>query len=178
MNLAFALERLEKLNVMLICGTTRPVSALAETGWDPTLLARISEVWLALPQLSAPCRRDPRNRLAAAQPARRAAAGCPPFLRRRTQRAAHASLARRLAGTADGGRRTWRSRRGRGNSAEDVARILQTELKEASEAPSLQPLRATLREARDAAAPLRTRCALGLAAMTGFEPSGRSVSHL
>lgn len=53
MNLAFALERLEKINVMLICGTTKPVSALVEAGWDAVLLERVAEVWLALPQLAA-----------------------------------------------------------------------------------------------------------------------------
>lgn len=53
MNLAFALERLEKYQVMLVCGTTKSLPALLEGGWDAALLTRLGEVWLALPQLAA-----------------------------------------------------------------------------------------------------------------------------
>jgi DNA-binding NtrC family response regulator len=52
MNLAFALERLEAYKLRLIAATTRPLPALAESGWDAGLLARLGEVWVALPQLA------------------------------------------------------------------------------------------------------------------------------
>jgi DNA-binding NtrC family response regulator len=51
-NLAFALERLEKYNLRLIAAVSQPLSALAEAGWDPSLIARLGDVWVALPQLS------------------------------------------------------------------------------------------------------------------------------
>ena len=53
MNLAFALERLERHNLQLVAATPRPLSALAEAGWDPALIARLGDVWVGLPQLSA-----------------------------------------------------------------------------------------------------------------------------
>lgn len=52
MNLAFALERLEKHKLQLIAATTRPLPALAAAGWDASMLARLGEVWVALPQLA------------------------------------------------------------------------------------------------------------------------------
>jgi DNA-binding NtrC family response regulator len=51
-NLAFALERLEKYNLRLVAAMSRPLNALAEAGWDPSLIARLGDVWVALPQLS------------------------------------------------------------------------------------------------------------------------------
>lgn len=51
-NLAYALERLEKYNLQLIAATPRPLSDLVESGWEPTLVARLGEVWVSLPQLS------------------------------------------------------------------------------------------------------------------------------
>ena len=51
-NLAFALERMAKYNLQLVAATSRPLTALAEAGWDPTLVARLGDVWVALPQLS------------------------------------------------------------------------------------------------------------------------------
>ena len=51
-NLAFVLERLEKYNLQLVAAMSRPLSALAESGWEPSLVARLGEVWVALPQLS------------------------------------------------------------------------------------------------------------------------------
>ena len=51
-NLVFALERAERYHLQLIAATTRPLSALTETGWDAALVARLGEVWIALPQLS------------------------------------------------------------------------------------------------------------------------------
>jgi len=52
-NLSFALERLEKYNQQLVAAMSRPMTALAESGWDPSLVARLGDVWVALPQLSA-----------------------------------------------------------------------------------------------------------------------------
>ena len=52
MNLVFALERLERHNLQLIAASSRPLSGLTEMGWDAQLIARISEVWVALPQIS------------------------------------------------------------------------------------------------------------------------------
>ena len=183
MNLAFALERLEKLNVMLICGTTRPVSALAETGWDPALLARISEVWLALPQLSAHADEIPEiaslllSQLAerGEVPPRRFSVGALNALRMHRWHGDWPELqtvVKNLALTA----------LEEEIPAEDVARILQTELKEASEAPSLQPFfEQPLREARDAFERLYFENALRLEGgnMTRVaEKSGLERTHL
>lgn len=52
MNLTFALERLEKCNLQLVVASSKPLSALAEAGWDGKLLARLSEVWIAVPSLA------------------------------------------------------------------------------------------------------------------------------
>lgn len=52
MNLVFALERLGKHSLQLIAASTRPLAALVEAGWDPLLVARLGEVWVALPQLA------------------------------------------------------------------------------------------------------------------------------
>ncbi|MFT3848601.1 MAG: response regulator [Propionivibrio sp.] len=51
-NLVYALERLEKHNLQLIAASAYSLSMLGEAGWDPALLARLGEVWVALPQLS------------------------------------------------------------------------------------------------------------------------------
>ncbi len=51
-NLAFALERLSKYNIQLVAAMSRPLTALAEAGWDPGLVARLGDVSVALPQLS------------------------------------------------------------------------------------------------------------------------------
>jgi len=51
-NLAFAMERLAKYNLLLVAAMSRPMTALAETGWDPGLVARLGDVSVALPQLS------------------------------------------------------------------------------------------------------------------------------
>ena len=51
-NLAFALERLDKYNLLLVAAMSRSLIALTEAGWDPSLVARLGEVWVALPQLS------------------------------------------------------------------------------------------------------------------------------
>ena len=49
MNLSFAAERLEKLNLQMVVATITPLSVLAEAGWDNKLLARLGEVWVAMP---------------------------------------------------------------------------------------------------------------------------------
>jgi DNA-binding NtrC family response regulator len=51
MNMAFALDRLEKLNLQLIAATVSSASALGEAGWDSKLLARLGEIWVAMPSL-------------------------------------------------------------------------------------------------------------------------------
>lgn len=53
MNLAFALERIDRLNVQLIVASSRPLAGLAEAGWDTKLLNRLGEVWISLPSLAA-----------------------------------------------------------------------------------------------------------------------------
>ena len=52
MNLAFAVDRLEKLNMQLVAATVTPLATLGEAGWDSKLLARLGEVWVALPSLA------------------------------------------------------------------------------------------------------------------------------
>ena len=52
MNLSFAADRLEKLNLQLISATVVPLPTLAEAGWDSKLLARLSEIWVAMPSLA------------------------------------------------------------------------------------------------------------------------------
>lgn len=52
MNLAYAVERLEKLNLQLVAATLTPLTTLGEAGWDHKLLARLSEVWVAMPSLA------------------------------------------------------------------------------------------------------------------------------
>jgi DNA-binding NtrC family response regulator len=46
------MERLEKYNLRLVAAVSRPLSALAGAGWDPSLIARLGDVWVTLPQLS------------------------------------------------------------------------------------------------------------------------------
>ena len=52
MNMAFAVDRLEKLNLQLIAATVSSASALGEAGWDSKLLARLGEIWVAMPSLA------------------------------------------------------------------------------------------------------------------------------
>lgn len=52
MNLSFAVDRLEKLNLQLISATVVPLPTLAEAGWDSKLLARLGEIWVAMPSLA------------------------------------------------------------------------------------------------------------------------------
>lgn len=52
MNLAFAVDRLEKLNLQMIVATVTPFSTLGEAGWDSKLLARLGEIWVAMPSLA------------------------------------------------------------------------------------------------------------------------------
>ena len=52
MGLAFACERVEKLNVRLIAASAIAPAQLIEQGWDSKLIGRLSEVWLNLPGLA------------------------------------------------------------------------------------------------------------------------------
>jgi two-component system nitrogen regulation response regulator NtrX len=52
MNLVFALERLERHNLQLVAASTRPMAGLVDAGWDALLVSRLGEVWVALPQIS------------------------------------------------------------------------------------------------------------------------------
>jgi len=151
MNLAFALDRLEKNNVMLICGTTKLVTALADAGWDNTLLVRVAEVWLALPQLTAHVDEIPE--IAALLLTHLAERGEVP-MRRLSVSALNALRMHRWQGD-------WPELQAAVKNlaltaleeeilAEDVSRILQTEMRESSEAPTLLPFfEQPLREARD-----------------------------
>ena len=51
-NLAYALDRLDKYKLQLVAAYTRSLAGLEEAGWEPSLVARLGEVWVALPQLS------------------------------------------------------------------------------------------------------------------------------
>lgn len=51
MNLNFAVDRAEKLNLRLIVASATPFAELAEHGWDGKLLARLGEIWVAMPAL-------------------------------------------------------------------------------------------------------------------------------
>jgi DNA-binding NtrC family response regulator len=52
MNLAFAVTHLDRLNLQLVAATVTPLSTLGEAGWDSKLLARLGEVWVAMPSLA------------------------------------------------------------------------------------------------------------------------------
>jgi len=151
MNLAFALDRLEKNNVMMVCGTTKPVPALAEGGWDAGLLARVAEVWLALPQLSAHADEVPE--IATLLLTHLAERGEVP-MRRLSVSALNALRMHRWQGD-------WLELQAAVKNlaltaldeeivAEDVTRILQTEPGGEDDSPSLLPFfEQPLREARD-----------------------------
>ncbi len=183
MNLAFAMDRLEKNNVMLVCGTTKPVPALAESGWDVAVLTRVSEVWLSLPQLSAHADEIPEiaalllSHLAerGEVPPRRFAVGALNALRMHRWQGDWPELqtaVKNLALTA----------LEEEILTEDVHRILQTELRETSEAPTLLPFfEQPLRDARDAFERLYFEHALRLEGgnMTRVaEKSGLERTHL
>ncbi len=52
MNLAYAVDRLDKLNLQIVAAVARPLSSLIEAGWDNKLLTKLGEVWLSLPPLA------------------------------------------------------------------------------------------------------------------------------
>jgi DNA-binding NtrC family response regulator len=52
MNLSFAVTHLDRLNLQLVAATVTTLSALGEAGWDSKLLARLGEVWVAMPSLA------------------------------------------------------------------------------------------------------------------------------
>ncbi|HNJ75210.1 MAG: response regulator [Rhodocyclaceae bacterium] len=151
MNLAFALDRLEKNNAMLVCGTTKPVTALADAGWDNALLVRIAEVWLALPQLAA--HGDEIPEIASLLLTHLAERGEVP-MRRLSVSALNALRMHRWQGD-------WPELQAAVKNlaltaledeilAEDVGRVLQSEVRETSEAPTLLPFfEQPLRDARD-----------------------------
>lgn len=51
MNLSYAVDRLEKLNLQLIAATAAPLTSLGEAGWDSKLLVKLGEIWVAMPSL-------------------------------------------------------------------------------------------------------------------------------
>jgi DNA-binding NtrC family response regulator len=51
MNLGYAVDRLEKLNLQLIAATAVPLTSLGEAGWDNKLLVKLGEIWVAMPSL-------------------------------------------------------------------------------------------------------------------------------
>ncbi len=52
MNLAFAVTHLDRLNLQLVAATVTSLPSLGEAGWDSKLLARLGEVWVAMPGLA------------------------------------------------------------------------------------------------------------------------------
>jgi DNA-binding NtrC family response regulator len=52
LNLAFAVTHLDKCNLLLVAALGRPLATLAEAGWDSKLMARLGEVWIAMPALT------------------------------------------------------------------------------------------------------------------------------
>ncbi|KXB29413.1 transcriptional regulator [Dechloromonas denitrificans] len=52
MNLAYAVDRLDKLNLQLVAAIARPLPALLEAGWDNKLVTRLGEIWIAMPSLA------------------------------------------------------------------------------------------------------------------------------
>ena len=156
MNLAFAINHLDRLNLQLVAATLKPLAVLGEAGWDGKLLARLGEVWVALPALAGHADEVPeiaslllthfveRGEV----PSRRFATGALNALRTLPwKQAAESSwsdlyaLVRNLALTA----------LDEEISAEDVLRVMPPEAGESNEPASLLPLfEQPLREARDA----------------------------
>jgi DNA-binding NtrC family response regulator len=52
MNLAFVLERLAKYRLTLVVASAHSVDGLIESGIEPSLVNRLSDVWVGLPALS------------------------------------------------------------------------------------------------------------------------------
>ncbi|MDR1995663.1 response regulator [Azonexus sp.] len=156
MNLAFAVNHLDRLNLQLVVATIKPLAALGEAGWDSKLLTRLGEVWVALPSLAGHADEVPEiasllltNFVERGEvPPRRFATGALNALRTLPwKQAAEASwsdlyaLVRNLALTA----------LDEEISAEDVVRVMPPEAGESNELASLLPLlEQPLREARDA----------------------------
>jgi DNA-binding NtrC family response regulator len=51
-NLAFALDRLDRSNLRVVAATACSSDELAAGGWDPLLLGRLFEIWVAVPSLA------------------------------------------------------------------------------------------------------------------------------
>jgi DNA-binding NtrC family response regulator len=52
MNLAFVLERVERYNILLVTASSQPLEYFGKQGWDSQTLARLSAVWITLPDLT------------------------------------------------------------------------------------------------------------------------------
>jgi two-component system, NtrC family, nitrogen regulation response regulator NtrX len=156
MNMAFAVDRLEKLNLQLIVATVSSNSALSEAGWDSKLLARVGEIWVAMPSLAGHGDELPEiaslllsNFVERGEvPTRRLSSAALNALRNLTWKNSPESswndlyaLVRNLAITSLEEEVT----------AEDVARVMPTDTASSPETVSLLPLfDQPLREARDA----------------------------
>ncbi|HNC52576.1 MAG TPA: response regulator [Accumulibacter sp.] len=153
MNLVFALERLERYHLQLVAASTRPLPALIDAGWDALLVNRLGEVWVALPQISGHA--DDVPEIASLLLAHLAERGEVP-LRRFSSSAQNALRLHRWRGEWAELLTTVKnlalSALDEEISADDVARILQTEVEQTA---VQSPLPATffdqpLREAREA----------------------------
>lgn len=153
MNLVFALERLERYHLQLVAASTRPLPALVDAGWDSLLVNRLGEVWVALPQISGHA--DDVPEIASLLLAHLAERGEVP-LRRFSSSAQNALRLHRWRGEWAELLATVKnlalSALDEEISADDVARILQTEVEQSA---AQLPLPATffdqpLREAREA----------------------------
>ena len=156
MNLAFAVDRLERLNLQLIAASVAPLCSLAEAGWDSKLLGRLGEIWVAMPSLAGHGDELPEiaslllsNFVERAEvPVRRFSTGALNALRTLTWKQPSESswndfyvLVRNLAVTS----------LDEEISADDVARVMPRDGGEDGEAQSLLPMfDQPLREARDA----------------------------
>jgi DNA-binding NtrC family response regulator len=52
LNLAFALEHIGRYNILLVAASSQPLEYFGQHGWDSQTLARLSAVWIALPDLT------------------------------------------------------------------------------------------------------------------------------
>ena len=151
MNLVFAIERLERHNLQMVAASTRPLAALVEAGWDPLLINRLGEVWVALPQISGHA--DDVPEIAALLlahlaergdvPLRHFSSGAQNALRLHRWRGEWAELLTTVKSLA-------LSALEEEISADDVARILQSEASEAATPLAAMFFDQPLREAREA----------------------------
>ncbi len=156
MNLAFAVDRAEKLKIQLVLATVASSETLAEAGWDSKLLTRLADVWITFPPLAGHADDLPEiasllltNLVERGEvPARRLSTGALNTLRTLPWKKqgdaswnALYSLVRNLALTS----------LDEDISAEDVQRVMPAEAEDNPQIVSLLPLfEQPLREARDA----------------------------